>query len=173
MMHVKKMIIALTALFYFNGLISQQIVDNICMQVIGSNGLSAEKFGKHYDATLGEVMTATLRTTDGSVTVTQGFHQPECAQTSVDVTDLTAEWQLEVFPNPTIAGLHIRYQHPSSATLYTRVWNISGVLMTDWQALPSGNALDCTLYAAGIYLLELRDPDTGQKTIIRFVKTTF
>jgi len=151
---------------------AQQVVDNLCMQVIGSNGLSAEKLGKHYDATLGEVMIATLTTSDGTYAVTQGFHQPECALASVGVEDLAASWALELFPNPTSSLLHIQYQTPAASPLDARLWSITGTLIQDWQSLPSGSALDCTPLASGIYLLDLRDTQTGEKTIARFVKTS-
>ena len=150
---------------------SQQVVDNICMQVIGSNGLSAEKLGKHYDATLGEVMIATLATSDGSFAVTQGFHQPECALASVGVADLATSWALELFPNPTSSLLHIQYETPVHP-LDARVWSITGALIRDWETMPSGSILDCTPLASGIYLLDLRDAQTGEKTISRFVKTS-
>lgn len=151
---------------------AQQVVDNLCMQVIGSNGLSAEKLGRHYDTTLGEVMTATMRASDGNFTITQGFHQPECALTGVNVKDLATAWQLELFPNPTLTTLNFRYQTHDGNLLDARFWSITGVLIRDWQTLPSGAAVDCTPLASGIYLLELRDPITGQQTIARFVKTS-
>lgn len=151
---------------------AQQVVDNLCMQVIGSNGLSAEKLGKHYDATLGEVMIATLATSDGSFAITQGFHQPECGLASVGVQDLANNWALELFPNPTSSLLHIQYETPAAGLLDARLWSITGALILDWQALPSGSVLDCTPLASGIYLLDLRDAQTGEKTIARFVKTS-
>ena len=172
-MNAKKCFFPVAAFLCLNSMWSQQIVDNICMQVIGSNGLSAEKFGKHYDATLGEVMTATLASTDGSTVVTQGFHQPECALTMVNTGDVMADWQLAVYPNPTSSMLHIQYEHPGGGTLDTRVWSITGALMADWQAAPAFSAIDCSKYTAGLYLLEIKDPVTGQITIIRFVKTSF
>lgn len=151
---------------------AQQVVDNLCMQVIGSNGLTAEKLGKHYDATLGEVMIATLATSDGSFAATQGFHQPECALASVGVEDLAIAWVLELFPNPTSSKLHIQYQTPTDSPLDARLWSITGTLILDWQTLPSGSVLDCTELTSGIYLLDLRDAQTGEKTIARFVKTS-
>jgi Secretion system C-terminal sorting domain len=172
-MNAKKILFPVVAMLCLNSMWSQQVVDNICMQVIGSNGLSAEKLGRHYDATLGEVMTATLATTDGTVVVTQGFHQPECALTMVPATDLMADWQVGIYPNPTAATLHIQYTHPEGHTLDTRVWSITGALMADWQVMPSFSAIDCSGYTAGLYFLEIKDPVTGQITIIRFVKTSF
>ncbi len=171
-MNVKKAFFTLVALLCLNSGWSQQIVDNICMQVIGSNGLSAEKLGKHYDATLGEVMTATLTSTDASMTVTQGFHQPECALEMVGTGDVAVEWQLEVYPNPTPSLLYLKYAYTDANVLQARVWSIDGMLLSDWLATPSQSALDCSTYPAGLYFLEIQDPSTGQKSTIRFVKTT-
>ena len=151
---------------------AQQIVDNICMQVIGANGLSAKKLGKHYDATLGEVITATLSASDGTFTITQGFHQPECAL-SVSVNDLHAAlpWQLEVFPNPTASLLHLRYTLPSSGLLEARLWSITGELVADWKTVPESAELDCSALPSGVYLLDLRDQRHTQNSVVRFVKS--
>jgi hypothetical protein len=171
-MNLKTISINIGLLLFCSLAMAQQVVDNLCMQVIGSNGLSAEKLGRHYDATLGEAMTATMSTASGDYTITQGFHQPECALGAVNVTELATSWQLELFPNPTSATLNIRYQHPNDNTLDVRLWSITGVLLRDWQQLPSGAAVDCSLLASGIYLFEFRDSVTGQQTIARFVKTS-
>ena len=171
-MNIKIIPILIGLLLLCSSANSQQVVDNLCMQVIGSNGLSAEKLGKHYDTTLGEVMVATLTTSDGSTTITQGFHQPECALTSVGVTDLATSWSLELFPNPTSSLLHIQYQTPAGSLLEARMWSITGALIQDWQTQPSGSFWDCTALPSGIYLLDLRDAQTGEKTIARFVKTS-
>lgn len=171
-MNVKKAFFTLLALLCLNSGWSQQIVDNICMQVIGSNGFSTENFGKHYDATLGEVMNATLTSADVSMTVTQGFHQPECGLVMVSTGDIAIEWQLEVFPNPTSSLLYLKYEHTGMNTLQTRIWSANGILFEDWQDTASESAVDCALAPAGLYFLEIQDPSTGQKNIIRFVKTT-
>lgn len=171
-MNIKIIPISIGLLLLCSIVNAQQVVDNLCMQVIGSNGLRAEKLGKHYNATLGEVMIASLTTSDGSFTVTQGFHQPECALASVGVEDLAVTWALELFPNPTSSQLHIRYQTPAGSSLDARLWSITGALIQDWQTLPSGAVLDCTALSAGLYLLDLRDAQTGEKTIARFVKTS-
>lgn len=171
-MNIKIIPISIGLLLFCSMVNAQQVVDNLCMQVIGSNGLSAKKLGKHYDATLGEVMIATLSTSDGSYAVTQGFHQPECALASVGVKDLVTSWALELFPNPTSSLLHIQYQTPAGSSLDARLWSITGALIKDWQTLPSGAVLDCTTLNAGLYLLDLRDAQTGEKTIARFVKTS-
>ncbi len=151
-MNLKTISINIGLLLFSSLAMAQQVVDNLCMQVIGSNGLSAEKLGRHYDATLGEAMTATMSTASGDYTITQGFHQPECALGAVNVTELATSWQLELFPNPTSATLNIRYQHPTDNTLDVRLWSITGVLLRDWQLA----ALRCCggLFVAGIrYLL--------------------
>ncbi len=171
-MNIKIIPISIGLLLFCAFANAQQVVDNLCMQVIGSNGLSAEKLGKHYDATLGEIMIATLMASDGSFAVTQGFHQPECALASVGVESLAATWALELFPNPTSSLLQVHYQTLAGSLLDARLWSITGALIRDWQTLPSDTGLDCTALTAGIYLLELRDAQTGEKTIARFIKTS-
>jgi hypothetical protein len=172
-MRNKKIPLLLVFGLVFGRIFAQQVVDNICMQVIGTTGLSSEKLGKKYDATLGECMTATLTTTDGEFTITQGFHQPECSE-SVSTTDWENQvnWQISIFPNPAIDWLRLTYQHPNSTILDARIWSITGVLLKDWHSFPSNHILDCSGMTTGTYLLELSDPQTHQKTAIRFVKST-
>lgn len=149
---------------------SQQVVDNLCMQVIGSYGLSAEKLGKKYDATLGEVMVSTFANPDAN-TLTQGFHQPECSTVLVGISDLSLNWEVGIYPNPVIDAFRLVYAHPESAILKCRLWNLSGQLMTDWTLTPSDTPVYCSHLAPGIYLLEMLDPASGTKTTARIVKT--
>jgi hypothetical protein len=151
---------------------AQQAVDNICMQVLGSTGLYASANGQNYSATMGESLTATLSSSNNAFTITQGFHQPECAKTSVGTQDLVNDWQLVVFPNPTSSHLYIHYLHPQGITLQTRVWSITGALVSDWNSVDAGSTLDCNALNAGIYLLDIKDPSSGQRTTIRFIKST-
>lgn len=171
-MNVKKAFFTLLALLCLHLGWSQQMVDNICMQVIGSNGLNAQQPGKRYDATLGEVMTVTYTSADGSMTLTQGFHQPECASVMVPTHDLIDEWQVKIYPNPASAWLHLQYVHTGMNDLQVRTWNAAGALVSDWQTSPPHSVIDCSQYASGLYFLEIQDPETGRKTTIRFVKTT-
>jgi hypothetical protein len=157
---------------YSNLVCAQQAVDNICMQVLGSTGLYASANGQNYAATMGESLTATLSSSSNAFTITQGFHQPECAKTSVGTLDLAKDWQLAVFPNPTSGQLYLHYVHPQGTTLQTRIWSITGAMVSDWQPIDVGSSLDCSALNAGIYLLDIHDHVTGQRTTLRFIKST-
>ncbi len=149
----------------------QTTVDHICIQVVGSAGLSTVVSGVHYDATLGECAIATLATTDGTTSITQGFHQPECAQEPVSTHQMQLDWNLSLAPNPVHAQFQLHYTHPEGRNLRGRIWSITGNLMGDWQEMPTDNIWESIGWPAGLYLLDLNDPVTGQSTIIRFVKS--
>ena len=158
---------------YSNFVCAQQAVDNICMQVLGSTGLYASANGQSFTATMGESLTATLSSGNNAFTITQGFHQPECAETSVGTQHLVNDWQLAIFPNPTSGHLYIHYVHPHGTTLQTRIWSVTGAMVSDWHPIDAGSPLDCSALNAGIYLLDMNDPATGQRTTLRFIKSTF
>lgn len=152
--------------------LAAQTPDNICRQVIGATGGSGLESGLRYDYTLGEAVVATFTAPDESLTLTQGFHQPECATVDAGEAGLPDHWQIQAFPNPTSDHLTVAYVSPEGGYLQGRIIGVDGRLLSDWQdfADPSGARLDCGFLPAGLYLLELRDPLTQRSAVIRFVK---
>ncbi len=163
----------LSALLFSCPVIGQQIVDHICMEVIGSNGLSSGALGKKYEATLGECMISTFKPNGSPVGITQGFHQPECSKTMVHTDEAMMAWEIELYPNPVVHQFQLAYVHPAGAAVETRIWNASSQLMADWRSTPPNTVLDGSPLAAGLYFLEIKDPETGHHLTIRFTKTPF
>lgn len=172
-MRSKFLSLALLAMPCSCALFGQQVVDNICMQVIGSHGLSTSASANQYDATLGECAVASLRSNDGSYALTQGFHQPECAKTPVSVGNLLLSWQINISPNPADYSFQLVYEHPEQREIYTRILSIGGALISDWKQAPIQSQVDCSAWAAGVYFIQLRDPETGQTGAVKFVKHSF
>lgn len=91
--------------------------------------------------------------------VTQGFHQPElCQVVSTHNFDL-ANWNVEVFPNPTSDFLTVRYSTGKGITLHATVFNLLGQVMLDNRLLaPStGTQIDCAEWQPGVYILQLKN----------------
>ncbi|MCY7327172.1 MAG: T9SS type A sorting domain-containing protein [Saprospiraceae bacterium] len=141
----------------------------LCYQVLGSTGKSAVRAGRYYAYTIGEPFITTLQ---GSKHLTQGFHQPElCVLVATHDVDL-ADWQIEVFPNPTADFLHIKYSPEHTGRLEAAVFNLLGQLIVENIPLnqPDGSLLDCATWQAGLYFLQLRDPATHAVATVRFIR---
>lgn len=172
-MRLKRLLPALLALLLVCPVFSQQIIANRCMEVIGVFGLSAEKLGKKFDATLGESVISTFGTADQSTIITQGFHQPECAMTIVQISDIQSDMNIQVFPNPVLSQLFVRYEHPLKQVLKSRIFAVSGQLVSDWSDTVNSVPVDCSSLSAGWYIIELLDPQTGAKTVAQFIKLDY
>ena len=172
-MRLKRLLPALLALLSVCSAFSQQIIANRCMEVIGVFGLSAEKLGKKFDATLGEPVISTLETADQNTIITQGFHQPECAMTIVQTADIQSDMNIQIFPNPVFNQLFVQYNHPLQQVLKSRIFAVSGQLVSDWSDTVSSAPVDCSALSAGWYVLELLDPQTGAKAVVQFIKLDY
>ncbi len=67
-------------------------------KVVSANGGTATAAGTQVSWTIGEPITATV--TDGTTTLTQGFHQTKLTVTAVDDIQI-AGLEIKVYPNPT------------------------------------------------------------------------
>ncbi len=141
-----------------------------CIQVISSTGKTATQGGLTFSYTVGEPSITTLA--GSSRIVTQGFHQPElCQVVSTHNFDL-ANWNVEVFPNPTSDFLTVRYSTEKGITLHATVFNLLGQVMLDNRLLaPStGTQIDCAEWQPGVYILQLKDPVTSNVAALRFIR---
>ena len=142
----------------------------ICIQVLSASGKSAVHAGRYYAYTVGEPFIMTLQ--GNSRDLTQGFHQPDiCQLVATNDLDL-ATWNIEVFPNPTTDFLHVQYSDSQNTALEASVFDVLGHLVVTNVALtePSGSQIDCSTWQAGLYFLQLRDPDTHATATVRFIR---
>jgi hypothetical protein len=161
-----------TLLFLFSVLgvgWAQQDFEN-CAQVISTSGKFAQRAGKVFFYTVGEPVILTLK--NPRYALTQGFHQPDLC-VSVSTRDLRlADWQIEVFPNPTADFVTFRFDETQGNTLELSVWNLLGQnILTNYSLNnPQGTTLDCTQWQSGVYIATLRDPKTDSSASIRLVR---
>lgn len=164
----------LFSLFFFRPSveISAQASIGICQQVIGATGQSRVKGGIYFAYTVGEPVIATITNQAGTITLTQGFHQPDvCMPVSVNEVTL-AEWGIEVFPNPVTDALTVQFAAEKGGPLHASVYDLLGHLILDDLTLthPTGSSIECGNWQAGIYLLLLQDSATHASATVRFVK---
>ena len=152
-------------------LLAQALISqSICMQVIGSAGGSGVQGGKKFTYTAGEVV---IRTIAGAgKKFTEGFQQPEhCMSVATDNIDL-AEWQIEIFPNPTTDFLEVQFSEEKVGRLKANVFNLLGqpVLFDQFLDQASGTSLDCSELKAGVYILQIFDLESRSSASVRFVR---
>ncbi len=141
-----------------------------CNQVLASAGKSTVRAGRYYAYTIGEPVIFTLQGT--TTDFTQGFHQPDlCVLVATNDLDL-ADWQMEVFPNPTADFLYVRYSAEHTGRLEATVFDVLGHLIVHDISFdqPDGSLLDCSSWQAGIYFLQLRDPVSKAVATVRFIR---
>lgn len=145
----------------------------LCQQVIGATGTSSVEQGLVYSYTVGETFTTTLRTTGTDVVLTQGFHQPEiCLAVSTHTPTAFADWDIQVYPNPTAQYLTVQYANPQGHLLSASAVDQTGRILLADRPL-SGievSQIDCALWPAGVYFLLLSDTQTKATATVRFVK---
>lgn len=143
----------------------------LCNQVLSSGGKVFIQQGNNWAWTVGEPVIFTLGPVSNFI-LTQGFHQPDlCQAVSTDETAL-ADWQIEVFPNPTSDQLHVRFSADKTGSLRATVVDLLGRVVLSELPLdtPEASTLDCSGWLPGVYLLVLQDSDTRASTTVRFVR---
>ncbi len=146
---------------------------SLCNAVLGSAGGYAEKQGKNYSFTVGEVVIATMKTASGDLVLTQGFHQPEsCLPLGTEAPGLADRLQLQVFPNPTTDLLTITYAPEFSESLIVRLFNAAGTQVWEPRVLSNseGSLMSCLDLPSGVFFLEIYSDTAHEKAVFRLVK---
>lgn len=140
---------------------------SIDLQVVGSAGDHFQTNEAQMSFTIGELVTETFGA--GDIILTQGFHQTNLMVTSIE--DLAAEFQLRVFPNPTVDLLSIdAQQSPESFSL--ELMDTAGRPLLLQRSMLNGTTHQINLsnYPPGIYLLRLRTEDRKNIQTFKIVK---
>lgn len=147
--------------------ISAQV--GLCNQVLASTGNTSILGDRSYTYTVGEAFIFTLSA--DSRQLTQGFNQPDlCNLVSSHDVELDT-WQLELYPNPAVNQISIRYSNDKKGQLKVRVFDVLGHLILDNLVLdhPDVNVIDCSAWQPGIYLIHIIDPSTHTHATVRVV----
>ena len=143
----------------------------LCNQVLSAGGDITIQQGNTWAWTVGEPVIFTLGPVSNHV-LAQGFHQPDlCLPVSTQEATL-ADWQIEVFPNPTSDFLHLRFSAEKTGALRASVFDLLGrtVLFNVPLDSPDGSLLDCSGWLPGVYLLHLQDVDSRAATTLRIIR---
>lgn len=127
-------------------------------QVVSSQGDSYSTVVGSVDFTIGEVVITTG--TDGSIYLTQGFHQTNWS--FVEVEDHLPSYVADIFPNPTDDILNIRTSVYEGVT-YT-VYDLQGKLLLQNKLFSEQTSIQLGQFSAGTYSLVLNNDKQKLKT---------
>lgn len=121
--------------------------------VFSSAGGEGTDGNSHLSWTIGEPITETV--SDGTNSLTQGFHQP-WVEITTDVEDAIGSGSgISVFPNPTRHVLHVVYADETPAEDRLELMDAQGRLVHQGRIRSTSTDLDVTKYAPGNYFLRL------------------
>jgi len=135
-------------------------------EVISPGSKTQTTAGHELSWTVGEAVTTTI--SDGTNTLTQGFHQSKLIVTAIDEL-LVSDLELKVYPNPTSEFVII-----SSNKLYDKssysLFNLSGKLLENKIISASETRVNLKNYASGTYLLKLQYKPNQSLQTFKIVK---
>ncbi|MEN8251134.1 MAG: T9SS type A sorting domain-containing protein [Bacteroidota bacterium] len=120
-------------------------------EVVSSGGEAGTAAGYEISWTVGEPVIETV--SDGTNTLTQGFHQTKLTVTSVNEFSISGI-ELKVFPNPTEDYVHIHISEVVEEVSYA-IYNSLGSLVEKKEIISTKTKLNFTPYASGTYILRL------------------
>lgn len=130
---------------------------SIAPSIINAAGGSATLAGNKYDWSVGE-MTMVSTLTGSGVIVTQGILQP-FHYVPTSVSDPSFADDLQVFPNPAISALNIRYNSAGKGTLSYSLYDMRGSQVRWGVNYLKQGATTCEIYidpiSCGSYVLEI------------------
>lgn len=159
----------LTLIIFLTGDLHAQTVD---LQLIGSLGGSYTDATMNVNYSAGEAITQTI--SNGSIVLTQGFHQPDYAVNGLQ--DVVLNEGVKLFPNPATSDLNISFL---SAKLQNEVKRVSiidlrgeVVYSGESDELFTGEAtltLDVNALTRGSYILQI-EGENSLLSRVKFVK---
>ena len=128
--------------------------------VIATSGTSFNDGTSQLDWTLGETVTSTFIV--GSDVLTQGFHQSNLLATAI--SSVETEYSLLVYPNPSIDYMQLQFQNLKEEVTVELISSEGKLLQSKVINTASELQLDMSKYAAGTYLLSVKDSHLKVKT---------
>src|SRR5205823_972037 len=139
------------------GMASAGWTQSLSPQLIGAAGENSGSSAVNLEWTLGESSVATIAFDDGMHT--QGFHQPVLRVTAVQDIDAQHIYDVRVSPNPVQSLLNVSVHSDESSPLLLNLTDIHGkaISMTAMNSKDDSQVIDMSMFAAGIYLLHVKN----------------
>jgi len=147
---MKKIILFLLIMFIG---IDNVIAQSSNPQIVASAGETFQGNFLQIDWSLGELAITTIQ--NSSQQLTQGFHQPNFAVTSID--ELSQKiGQIQIFPNPASSIIEMNANFDQSRNVIIQLTNLNGRLL--WMTKSNGDQIkqvrDITNLPSGTYFLK-------------------
>jgi hypothetical protein len=145
---------------------------NVCnaQQVFSTAGKSVSNSNLKLDYTIGEPIILTK--SNGTTTLTQGFHQPtyqfvtKVSQSLKDIVDI------KLFPNPTNEFLQIEISKLNNLKLAFDIIDLNGkYLSSNVKILNEQTQLNIKDFPSGTYYIQIRNENENQTTTYSIIKT--
>ncbi len=133
-------------------------------EVISTQGDSYSNSTGNVSFTVGEVVTATA--TDGTYTLTQGFHQTNW--NFLGLEDYQPDVEATVYPNPVAEALNIRMEAFTNVRYI--LTDANGKVVASDKLTTSETAIAVTDFAPGAYTLQLLMADNSLLKTFKLVK---
>ena len=138
-------------------LVGNGIAQSLSPEVVATAGDQFSSASINLEWTMGELVTETVE--DGNV-LTQGFHQPQIAITSINDPESLRKLVLSG-PNPTQGLLSIQTEED----LTIRLFDMKGALLLTMEIdQPSAN-IDLSLFPDGIYMMQVSTQSSLSMTL--------
>jgi hypothetical protein len=121
-------------------------------EVISSAGTQAAGTTVSLAWTVGEPVIGTV--SNGSYTLTQGFHQPRISSSAVDDAVIPG-LSLDVYPNPSTDELNLRINEGDLSQFQYSLITLEGKTLLLKKISKNLTRIDMNTYAAGSYLLKI------------------
>jgi hypothetical protein len=133
-------------------------------EVISTQGDSYNNGSNEIDFTIGETVIETV--SDGTNTLTQGFHQTQLLITSLE--DLDINMLVNIFPNPTSELLNLRVEEYEALSF--QLFDVTGKLLSEALITAKETSVNVSEYPKGTYLLTLTHQDTKKIKTYKVIK---
>lgn len=133
-------------------------------EVISSQGDSYSNTNNTLDFTIGEPVVETV--TDGTNSLTQGFHQTLLTITSIE--DFDVDLGVNIFPNPTAEKVNLTIEKFEGVTFY--LFDVTGKLLQEALITEQQTFIKVSGYAKGSYLLKLEGKENKSLKTYKIIK---
>jgi hypothetical protein len=133
-------------------------------EVISSQGDSYSNTSNTLDFTIGEPIGETV--TDGTTSLTQGFHQTLLTITNVE--DFDEKFSVNIFPNPTTERVNLTIDKYEGVTFY--LFDVTGKLLKQEVVTAQQTVVQVSEFPKGTYLLKLAGQENKSLKTYKIIK---
>lgn len=162
-----KKLIHILIMFFIAAQVQAQ---SISKQVIGSSGESITNGTYTINFTAGESIVGMIQ---NGATIGQGFWAEIFNDNTLSVTTPTDFVdQINLYPNPVVNYLNIRFKKNESVNYQLQLFDINGkqIIKTSLNSQNNNHKLDVSLLSNGIYVLSISSVETNYKKSFKIIK---